>query len=99
MSLERIDRYVSEIEAVKYYVQAKEERDKARLENISLQQEIGNLKQRIFELESIKNTTDGKTVAEAERIILAGKENEIKLGANERFLSLKESWQRKEKPD
>ena len=91
MSLEKIDQYLSELEAVKSYRQVKEETQKLKSRNIELEG-------RIDELERMKVTSEGKTIKEAEEAFLKAKKEEISKEAKEESNETHAKWQRDEKP-
>jgi rubrerythrin len=63
-----------------------------------LEEELNNLVSRVRELEEIKTLTEGRTLKEAEELLLKAKEGEVKRLAKELFNQWKSEWERRDKP-
>lgn len=98
MSIEKIDEYISETEAIEFYDQVKEQLEAAKLEIGKIAQENDTLTQRVRELEHLKTNSEGKTIAEIERTVLAERDEEIVRRAEAKLAELKKSWERTDKP-
>lgn len=102
MSLEKIDQYIKELDAVKYYDIVKRQRDEAQERIVKLGHEVSRLEGRVKELEEFKATVEGKTLNEAMQVLLEKKEKVIKEQAKEQadeaFSSMKAKWEKSEKP-
>ena len=98
MSVETIDRYMAELEAVKNYPKVRQEKDEALNQVAELEKDLGEARKRISHLEQLPSRFEGKTYAEAEKAFLQAEENEIHRRADQLFKSAKEKWEKEDRP-
>jgi hypothetical protein len=100
MSLEAIDRYLSELNAVKNYDNVIRERDTERSRAAALEKKLEKSDKTISDLESTRSfLPTGKTLGEARSEFLASKEEEIAKRVDVKFERLRSEWEKTAKPD
>src|SRR5689334_16350953 len=102
MSTQLIDKYISELEAVKNYDAVKAQLGSERTRTQDLERKITEKDTRIQELESLASGLESvgssnTTLGELQATFLASKEEEIENRAQDKFKAMKEDWEANKK--